>query len=352
MQNTTTYPIIKISRLLPYTNKKGETNAGCIPVDSDLYTELEKMKNGENKLIAEKVRAITDKDKRSAFKQSNLPSLAISGVFRKWRDTAHLVNHTGLLNIDIDGDHNPHIGDWSAIRDELAKLPHIVAAWLSVSGDGITLVVKIIPSQHKETFYYLSDYFSQVWGLRIDRGCNDVTRQRYTSFDPGCYINYNFDSIPTVEPTDAWRKQKATEPAREPITITGEIDSEINFLKAASDVETAKVPFVFEDKSKYFFLRALAARCNIISMSQPVVEELVIKHYRDKTNISTDDLLKPIKGIYKSYKNQHGTFEAINRRNAKEEKVKWILVDYLHGAKRPTPEQIAEIASENDLNIP
>lgn len=353
MQVTANNPVIKISRLLPYTNKKGVTNAGCLPVDSDLYTELDSIKKGTHKLIVEQVRTIVDKEERNKFKQRKLYSLAISGVFRKWRNTENLVNHTHLLNIDIDDDHNPHITNWSIVRDELSQIQNVVAAWLSVSGKGVTLVVKIIPEKHKETFYFLSDYFEQIWGLRIDKGCNDVTRQRYTSYDPECYINYSFDKIPVIEPSEEWVKQKNSEPLRERFTITGEVDSEINFLKATADIETAKRPYTFEEGCKYFFLRALAARCNIIGMDQAFCEEMVIKHYTEETIISKADLLKPIKGIYKSYRTQHGTYELVNKRNAKEGKVKRILIkDFLHKGARPTTEELASIASENDLNSP
>ncbi len=344
---------IVISRLLPYTNKKGETNAGCVPVDSDFYTEMYDIKSGKYRGIVEETRAIKNKGDRSAFKQSKLPSLSISGRFRKWRSTENLVQHSGLLNIDIDSDTNLHIQDWSALRDDISKIQFVVACWLSVSSRGVTLVIRIKPNRHKETFYYMADYFEQIWDIRIDRGCNDVTRQRYTSYDPDIFINDYFETIPIVEPTEQWLTRKSSEDAPPVFTIVGEPDAEINFLNAVRYVENSRSAFVFEEGSKYFFLRGVAAHCNIFGMSEHVCEQLVFTHFADKTDIKNDALQKPIKDIYKAYKSQHGTYEVSIKKQRREIKLRWALIQsFLHAGAHPTSAQLEVLAAEHDINLP
>src|ERR1051326_2104615 len=96
-------PLIPISGYRPaFSKKRGEFVPGCIPYATDFYTEMERIRDGHYRAVVEQCRGIEDKKQRSAFKAQNLPSITISAVCRDWRKTGNVVNHSGLMNVDID----------------------------------------------------------------------------------------------------------------------------------------------------------------------------------------------------------------------------------------------------------
>ena len=62
------------------------------------------------------MRAQTDKAKRDKLKQQLLPAFTPSGVFKEnERTEAGLIQHSGYMCIDIDGDDNKYIADWKNV---------------------------------------------------------------------------------------------------------------------------------------------------------------------------------------------------------------------------------------------
>ncbi len=71
---------------------------------------------------------------------------------------------------------------------------------------------------------------------------------------------------------------------------------------------------------------------------------MVLKYYRDQTNISNERLMQPIDGVYKLYRQQHATFNieaAFEKLNFKLKR--HIIFEWLHNGKRPGQEEIIEI---------
>lgn len=137
--------------------------------------------------LSEKVRAQTDKTKRDKLKQQ-LPAFTPSGTF-KVRNEEGLIRHSGFMCIDIDGDDNPCIKDWQAVVFELGKLPQIAFSALSVSGNGVFLLIPIkFPARHKEHFQAFQKSFAKR-GLVIDPKCGNVSRLRFYSYNEHYYIN-------------------------------------------------------------------------------------------------------------------------------------------------------------------
>ncbi len=132
------YPIIKISAYKAWKGKPG-----CKPYDTDFYTEMNRIKEGYYKQVAETYRSISDSEQKKKYKVDQLPALSISAVCKNWRKLENVVEHTGLLNLDIDKKSNQHIEDWGALRDQIFGMKGVVASFLSVSGEGVTFVVRI-----------------------------------------------------------------------------------------------------------------------------------------------------------------------------------------------------------------
>lgn len=343
------HPIIPISAYKAWTGTDGKPRPGCKPYDTDFYTEMDRIKKGHYKPIVEKYRSITDRDAKYKYKVSELPSLTISAICKIWRKKENVVSHTGLLNIDIDQKSNQHITDWPATRDQIFKMKGVVACFLSVSGEGVTFVVRVNPEQHKDTFFSIVDGMKQHMGIIVDAGLHDVTRLRFVSDDPEAKIRYNYNEIPISEPSQQYLENKkhfGTEGSTlEPI---GDVDSDYNYNEA---VKKASLTHQFADGNKWEFLVSVAGSCNIMGMSLEFCKGRTLKHFRDKTNISSERLLKPIEEVYKLYRAQHGTYDI----QAVQERLNWsikqtLIHDWLHEGKEPKKEDYVNIGKELDAD--
>ena len=141
-------------------------------------------KQYEKEIMA--VRSAPTEDKQKRLKKS-LPMATISGLFSNY-SAAGLVEHSGLLAVDIDGKDNPG-ADMEQLKKDLATVPQIAYIGLSCRGNGLFCVVPIaFPQCHAQHFAAIKDYFSSK-GITIDSGCGAITQTRFVSFDPSPYIN-------------------------------------------------------------------------------------------------------------------------------------------------------------------
>lgn len=150
------------------------------------------------------LRTIEDKEKRKELKRQ-LPCITVSGIFEPTRKRENLIEHSGLLCIDIDGQDNKHIRNFANLKYQLSRFDEVLYCSLSASGNGYFAIIPIkYPQYHKEHFKALQDDFSK-YGIVIDSNCGDVTRLRGYSYDAEPYINenakvYSRMIFPTVKP--------------------------------------------------------------------------------------------------------------------------------------------------------
>jgi len=116
----------------------------------------------------------------------SLPAFTASGIFKDGRKKENLVSHTGIIQIDIDDIPNP-----SEIKEKLSKDPFTYIAFISPSGKGLKLIVKIPSEIEKHEYYFnrLLDYYKINYNLIVDERCKDITRLCFLSSDPSIYVN-------------------------------------------------------------------------------------------------------------------------------------------------------------------
>ncbi|HEX9950185.1 MAG TPA: DUF3987 domain-containing protein, partial [Rubricoccaceae bacterium] len=123
-----------------------------------------------------------------------------------------------------------HVEDLAGLRAELEASPHVLAVFLSVSGDGLKALVPVrvvdpdtgevrLPrddSEHKWTFTAARALFPSA---DADPSCKDVSRACFVSDDPGVYVNEDAEPVeadapePTARPAAAARRQGGGDPA-------------------------------------------------------------------------------------------------------------------------------------------
>lgn len=128
-----------------------------------------------------------DLDRASELKR-NLPAVMFSGQFAR-RSSKELTRHSGLICMDVDKIESP-----ASKVDEMRFDPHIVAAFVSPSANGLKAIFAI-PSdveKHADAFESAKRYLS-TYGLEADESGKDVSRLCFLSHDEE--IHYAPDAI-------------------------------------------------------------------------------------------------------------------------------------------------------------
>ncbi len=128
------------------------------------------------------VRATADKEERDK-KKKTAPLVTISGSFSARKDDA-IRAHSGFIAIDIDNIDNP---------EDTKKLvqgdSYVYAAFTSISGHGLCLIVKIDGTRHLDAFNGIASYLYHTYQLIVDQSGKNVSRARFISYDPWIHIN-------------------------------------------------------------------------------------------------------------------------------------------------------------------
>jgi hypothetical protein len=163
------------------------------PFNMPISYALNRIKDGNSKEIVEQIRSLKDKTQLNELKKQ-LPGVCFNGTF-KHRSSNGLLERSGFMIIDFDDVDKAH-----EYKQHLIKDLYIYSAWISPSGMGVKVLVKIETTEtHKGYFEALREHFnSPYWddsGSNIDRFC-------FESYDPDIYIN---------EKAQIWTKHEAPE---------------------------------------------------------------------------------------------------------------------------------------------
>ena len=164
-------------------------------VDSNDFFEDVRTGKWEKEIV--NLRQILQGKGKEAYneKKKELWAITMSGLFRG-RAKNSIVRYSGLLQGDIDSVDNPE-----QLRDDLALDPHVRASFLSPSGKGVKLAIRVPddPEKHAASFYAAEKYFLEKHEVKLDPSCKDINRICFTSYDPE--LKGNEDAIP-IEVTE------------------------------------------------------------------------------------------------------------------------------------------------------
>jgi hypothetical protein len=151
----------------------------------DINQLIEVIKYGYIKDIISILRGPVSFTEYALIKKNSIPCVTLSGVFTH-RDSKNLVNHSGLMQVDID-----KVEDYQTTFSKLCKDNYVYVCFRSPGGKGIKAIVKINPSPetHKSQFQALEIYFKTQFGIVIDSLCKDLARAMLLSYDPDIYCN-------------------------------------------------------------------------------------------------------------------------------------------------------------------
>jgi hypothetical protein len=148
-----------------------------------IFERIQSEKYGD---LIKQIRKEQDKTARNELKKE-LPAICFSGTFSKRADDA-LKEHSGYICLDFDGYTKKK--DMLEAKAEMSKDPYVMAAFISPSGNGLKVIVKIPKDEenHKRYFTGLQEHFNSEY---FDVTSKNVSRVCYESADKDIYINYD-----------------------------------------------------------------------------------------------------------------------------------------------------------------
>ena len=158
-----------------FKNIYDKDNPVYVPVDKVLSA----IKRGQYKNKIHQIRQEKDKASRARIK-NNLVSICFSGKFKKRYD-ADLVKHSGVVVLDFD-----HLKDVQKTKADIIKDPFTYAAFVSPSGDGLKVLVKIPDKKEDHEAHYLALMAKYP---DLDSTSKNLSRVCFVSYDPDLYYN-------------------------------------------------------------------------------------------------------------------------------------------------------------------
>jgi len=147
--------------------------------DKDIKIDnfLEGVRSGRWQDIALEVRNAPNKEIKE-LKKKTAPLVTVSGSFSARKDDA-LRKHSNYIAIDID-----NLDDAAATKERISADSYIYAAFISISGKGLCLIIKIDGTRHLDAFNGIAAYLYNEYQLIVDQSGKNVSRARFISYDP------------------------------------------------------------------------------------------------------------------------------------------------------------------------
>ena len=188
------------------------------PFHREVGVVLERIKDGATKKLVKEIRTTKDKSERNELKKL-LPAICFSGTFTKRKDSA-IVEHSGIICLDFDGYEKKKL--LLEHKENLTKDPHTYSVFISPSGNGLKVLVKIpaLSDNHTKYFNSLQKYYDSPY---FDKMCKNVSRVCYESYDPLIFVNQNSQLWDTISETEYQEVNRYNDQQTIPITDENKI---------------------------------------------------------------------------------------------------------------------------------
>lgn len=154
---------------------------------STLFYAINIIRSGHYSELITEIRATDDKTERNNLK-SRLYAAAFAGLFSK-RGKEHCISPSGIACLDFDGLVNPE-----ETKRRLSKSRYCLAAFISPSGNGIKMLIRIPlvigDERYKEYYNAALQHYA---AFNPDTSTKDISRLCFLSHDPKLYMNENVE---------------------------------------------------------------------------------------------------------------------------------------------------------------
>lgn len=162
---------------------------GAVPTSSMTEEELVSLvKSIRYKEITLACQQLPDKDSRDKLKKEKFDFVTISGIFST-RGNVNVQEFSGLCAVDFDTFNR---GTWQERKDIVSKDPYVRISFITPSGLGSKLIIKIPKARDIEEFKNrvkaVYSYFTRTYGLQV-KGQDAPDRATFVCYDPNIFFN-------------------------------------------------------------------------------------------------------------------------------------------------------------------
>lgn len=256
-------------------------NLTDVSSNNSLEDILTQIKSGEFKSEILQIRDLikNDKNEEAAKFKKGLPSFTVSGTFNEKRISKNIDQYTSMIILDYDKLDEAQI---TFLSDELRKLEFIYSFFISPSGNGLKVIVRVDSevNSHEKAYLQVVKVFTELFEIHIDTSGKDLARLCFMSFDPDLYINYMVKAFK--------------------VQLENSLDFEAAFFQA---VQLTQRKYKFEEGNRNNFIHHLACNCNRLAIPQNFTESSMLNNY----DLSEDEVKRTIKAVYSNNTEEHGT---------------------------------------------
>lgn len=229
--------------------------------------------------------------------KKQLPAVTWSGVFKEGtREAAAIVTYSKLVILDIDKLEPSNI---ELLKSQLAADPYVHFCFISPSGKGIKIVIKVNTEaeNHLSAFLHLQKTFEDKYLFKVDDSGKDVCRLCYVSHDDRSIYNPKSEVF-EVDTRYGEVAQYTPNPALQNYKPTGDLNN--IYAVCTKWVNNKKT---YQDGEKNIYIHAMACALNRCGVTVDDAINLITM------NLPTPDTLwhQSVKGAYFHYQHEHAT---------------------------------------------
>ena len=223
---------------------------------------IERIRSGSSKELVESIQKESDKSMRNELKKS-LPAICFSGIFTKRLDSS-IVEHSGIICLDFDGYASKK--EMMAEKRSIASDSYVMSVFISPSGDGLKVLVKIPQDidSHVKYFNALQRHFNSE---HFDTTSKNISRVCYESYDKDIYVNKDSEVWEQTYEEEFVEVKRSTDAPTIPIT------NENKIVEILLKWWTAKYGMVDGERNHNVYI--LAAAFNDYGVNKSLAEYII-----------------------------------------------------------------------------
>ena len=216
--------------------------------------------------------------------KGDLPGIVSAGVCEGGHSKKNVRSLSENLMLDVDD----YLGDIHALIRRVSELPWVQAAWISVSGEGAKIIVRIqvntLEEYEQQAYPIVAQYFSRLLDTPMDMHCSDLSRFCFVSYDPDAF--YKEEACEPFPWREEWEKNQSETVS---VKIEGKNEekkeeSPESSMKSEKTVPSGLVKKFFDDfierrpyvrNHRHDFQLALGREARRVGMSESDFDELV-----------------------------------------------------------------------------
>lgn len=302
-----------------FKNVRDTKNPHIVSID----VIIKRIREGKSKLLIEKIRNSSTKEERLEYKKQ-LPSICFSGEFSERSDKG-LIRHSRLVAVDFD-----HLGDrLNAFRDRVNKDKFTYISFISPSGDGLKLIMRIPPDveTHKMSCDAITDYFKEE---TLDE-FKDVSRVCYESYDPDIYFNPEAEIFKTLKENQTVKR----------VIETNDIITDFDTIIENLITWAGRCGEHYQDGNKHNYIVKIASACLRFGVPQHVTtQKLIYRFISQAGKVDPKDFESIVSRVYRNYGHLSCTAHFDHKQTAIETITKSVITESIFDITLPLKDVI------------